>query len=175
MSVASSELTTLASACQVQRRLDVVSAFSKSTIEASNSADLDSAIANMVYCKALPFSFGECPYFQRVLDIARFAPLGYKAPKRMTLAGDMLDLSYKVELEHGFAELLVNADVFGVAVFGDAATIHKCPLINLFASSFHVPAMFVDIVDCTSRLLEGQKKDSTFISILFFSATREVG
>ena len=167
MSVASSELTTPASASRVQRQLDVVSAFSKSTIEASNRADLDSAIANMVYCKALPFSFGECPYFQRVLDIARFAPLGYKAPKRMTLAGDMLDLSYKVELEHGFAELMVDADVFGVAVFGDAATIHKCPLVNLFASSFHVPAMLVDIVDCTSRLLEGQKKDGTFISSLF--------
>jgi hypothetical protein len=62
---------------------------------------------------------------------------------------------------------MVDADVFGVAVFGDAATIHKCPLVNLFASSFHVPAMLVDIVDCTSRLLEGQKKDGTFISSLF--------
>eukprot|EP00804_Cyclotella_cryptica_P023183 CCRYP_000384-RA/>CCRYP_000384-RA protein AED:0.23 eAED:0.23 QI:0/0/0/1/0.5/0.33/3/0/501 len=121
----------------------------------------------MVYCKALPFSFGECPHFQHVLDIARFAPMGYKAPKRTTLAGDMLDLSYKVELQNGFAELLVDADVFGAAIFGDAATIHKCPLVNLFASSFHVPAMLVDIVDCTSTLLEGQKKDGTFISSLF--------
>ena len=167
LSVASSELTHATSAGRVPRQLDVVSAFSKSTIETSNSADLDSAIANMVYCKALPFSFGECPYFQRVLDMARFAPMGYKAPKRMTLAGDMLDLSYKVQLEHGFTELMVDADVFGVAVFGDAATIHKCPLVNLFASSFHVPAMLVDIVDCTSRLLEGHKKDGTFISSLF--------
>eukprot|EP00804_Cyclotella_cryptica_P029434 CCRYP_013337-RA/>CCRYP_013337-RA protein AED:0.55 eAED:0.25 QI:0/0/0/1/0.33/0.25/4/0/303 len=90
----------------------------------------------MVYLKALPFSFGECPYFQRVLDISRFLPMGYKTPKRMTLAGDMLNLSYKVELEHGFAELMVDADVFGVAVFGDAVTIHKCPFVNLFASSF---------------------------------------
>ena len=167
LSVASSELTTPASAGRVQRQLDLVSAFSNTSIAASNSADLDAAIANMVYCKALPFSFGECPYFQRVLDIARFAPMGYKAPKRMTLAGDMLDLSYKVELQNGFAELLVDADVFGVAIFGDAATIHKCPLVNLFASSFHVPAMLVDIVDCSSRLLEGQKKDGTFISSLF--------
>jgi hypothetical protein len=56
--------------------------------------------------------------------------MGYKVPKRMTLAGDMLNLSYKVELEHGFLELMVDADVFGVAVFGDAATIHKYPLVN---------------------------------------------
>ncbi|KAL3789847.1 hypothetical protein ACHAW5_010977 [Stephanodiscus triporus] len=27
-------------------------------------ADLDAAIAQLAYCKALPFSFGECPYFQ---------------------------------------------------------------------------------------------------------------
>jgi hypothetical protein len=100
LSVASSELTTPASAGRVQRQLDLVSAFSNTSIAASNSADLDAAIANMVYCKALPFSFGECPYFQCMLDIARFAPMGYKAPKRMTLAGDMLDLSYKVELFH---------------------------------------------------------------------------
>eukprot|EP00804_Cyclotella_cryptica_P030915 CCRYP_019745-RA/>CCRYP_019745-RA protein AED:0.49 eAED:0.55 QI:0/0/0/1/0/0/4/0/223 len=59
--VALSELTTPASAGRVQRQLDVVSAFSNSSLVASSSADLDSAIANMVYCKALPFSFGECP------------------------------------------------------------------------------------------------------------------
>eukprot|EP00804_Cyclotella_cryptica_P030916 CCRYP_019746-RA/>CCRYP_019746-RA protein AED:0.44 eAED:0.39 QI:0/0/0/1/0/0/2/0/177 len=86
----------------------------------------------------------------------------------------MLDLSYKVELEHGFAELMVDADVFGVAVFGDAATMNKCPLVNLFASSFHVPAMLVDIADCTSRLLEGQKKDGTFISNLFLQLLKKL-
>ena len=30
-----------------------------------------------------------------------------------------------------------------------------------------MPAVLVDIVDCTRRLLEGQKKDGTFISSLF--------
>jgi len=64
-----------------------------------NSADLDAAIAQLVYCKALPFSFGECPYFQRVIDVARSAPRGYKAPKRGLLAGEMLDLAYTTQLE----------------------------------------------------------------------------
>jgi hypothetical protein len=121
----------------------------------------------MVYCNALSFSFGECPYFQRVLDVARSAPRGYKAPKRNILAGDWLDLSYKTELDRGFEELMVDAGVFSVGFFGDAATIHKCPLVNMFASSFNVPAMLVDIVDCTDRLREGEKKDGTFISNLF--------
>jgi hypothetical protein len=79
----------------------------------------------------------------------------------------MLDLSYKAELERGLAELIVNADVYGVVVCGDAMTIHKCPLVNLFASLFHIPAMRVDIFDCTRRLLEGQQKDGTFISSVF--------
>eukprot|EP00804_Cyclotella_cryptica_P026178 CCRYP_009764-RA/>CCRYP_009764-RA protein AED:0.53 eAED:0.22 QI:0/0/0/1/0/0/2/0/472 len=144
LSVASSELTTPALAGLVQRQLDVVSAFSNTSITASNSANLDTAIANMVYCKALPFSFGECPYFQRVLDIARFAPMEYKAPKRMTLAEDMLDLSYKVEVENGFAELLVDADVFSVVVL---------EMQRKYISAH--------------SLLDGQKKDGTFISSLF--------
>ena len=52
-----------------------------------------------VYCKGLPFSFGECPYFQRVIDVARCAPRGYKPPKRGILAGEMLDLAYTTQLE----------------------------------------------------------------------------
>ena len=112
LSVASNELTP-ASINRVQHQLDVATAFAKNTIEGSNSTGLDSTIAQMVYCKALPFSFGECPYFQHVIDIARLVPRGYKAPKRKILAGDMLGLSYKAELERGFAELMVDADVYG--------------------------------------------------------------
>ena len=79
--------------------MDVLSSYDKSTVSGCNSADLDAAIAQLVYCKALPFSFGECPYFQRVIDVARSAPRGYKAPKRGLLAGEMLDLAYTTQLE----------------------------------------------------------------------------
>lgn len=37
----------------------------------------------------------------------------------------------------------------------------------MFASSFKAPAVLINIVDCTARLLQGQKKDGTFISSLF--------
>jgi hypothetical protein len=113
----------------------------------------------MVYCRALPFSFGECPYFQRAK--------GYIPPKRMALCGDMLDIAYQSQLDRDFRELLVDADVFGIEFFGDGATIHRCPLVNVFASSFHVPAMIVNIIDCSKQLQGGQKKDGTFISDLF--------
>jgi hypothetical protein len=151
----------------VGRQIDVLSAFDKSTIDGCNSADLDAAIAQMVYCKALSFSFGECPYFKRVLEVARSAPRGYKPPTRNTLSGPMLDLAYSTQLLRDLEELLIDADIFGLAMFGDAATIHKCPLVNMFASSFKAPAILINIIDCTTRLLEGQKKDGTFISSLF--------
>ena len=63
----------------------------------------------------------------------------------------------------------MDSNIFGVAFFGDGATIHKCPLVNVFASSFHVPAMIRSIVECIKRLLEGEAKDGSFISSLFLA------
>ena len=151
----------------VCRQIDLRSSFDKSTISGCNSADLDAAIAQLVYCKGLPFSFGECPYFQRVIDVARCAPRGYKPPKRGILAGEMLDLAYTTQLERDVKQLMIDADIFGIAFFGDGATIHKCPLVNLFASALHCPAVLINIIDCTARLVEGEKKDGNFISSLF--------
>jgi hypothetical protein len=102
-----------------------------------------------------------------VLEVAQSAPKGYKPPTRKIIAGDMLDLAYKSELHRGFVEFFMDSDIFGVAFFGDGATIHKCPLVNVFASSFHVPAMIRSIVECIKRLLEGEAKDGSFISSLF--------
>jgi hypothetical protein len=164
LSVTSMDLTSLGD--QGRCQLYLMSSFDKSTIGGCNSADLDATIAQMIYCKALPFSFGECPYFQRVLEVAQSAPRGYKPPTRKIVARDMLDLAYNLELDRRFIELLMDSDIFGVAFFGDVATIHKCPLVTVFASSFHVPAMIINIVDCTKRLLEGEAKDGSFISSL---------
>jgi hypothetical protein len=102
-----------------------------------------------------------------VIDVARSAPRGYKAPKRTLLAGEMLDLAYATQSERDLKQLMIDADIFGIAFFGDGATIHKCPLINLFASALHCPAVLINIIDCTARLVEGEKKDGSFISSLF--------
>ena len=71
-------------------------------------------------------------------------------------------------------QLMVDSDIFGIAFFGDAATIHKCPLMNLFASSFHCPAVLMTIVDCTERLVEGEKKDGAFISSVFLQVVEKL-
>jgi len=153
----------------VQRQLDVASALDKmNTIDGCNKANLDMAIGQMVYCKGLNFSFGECPYFQHVIDMARLAPKGYRAPKRKMIGGDMLELSFKSHLNTGFVNLLRDAEEFGNGILGDAATIRRCPLVNIFFTSFYDPAFLVDIVDCTDQLRKGGKKDGTFISNIIF-------
>ena len=78
-----------------------------------------------------------------------------------------LDLAYATQLEQDLKQLMIDADIFGIAFFGDGATIHKCPLINLFASGLHCPAVLINIIDCTARLVAGEKKDGSFISSLF--------
>ncbi|KAL3765247.1 hypothetical protein ACHAW5_010866 [Stephanodiscus triporus] len=70
------------------------------------------------------------------------------------LAGEMLDLAYTTQLERDLKQLMIDADIFGIAFFGDGATIHKCPLINLFASALHCPAILINIIDCTARLVQ---------------------
>ena len=102
-----------------------------------------------------------------MIDVARCAPRGYEPPKRGILAGEMLDLAYTTQLERDVTQLMIDADIFGIAFFGDGATIHKCPLVNLFASALHCPAVLINIIDCTARLVEGEKKDGNFISSLF--------
>ncbi|KAL3770855.1 hypothetical protein ACHAW5_000452 [Stephanodiscus triporus] len=111
------------------RQIDLLSSFDKNTVSGCNSADLDAAIAQLVsYCKALPFSF--------VIDVARSAPRGYKPPKRGLLAGRCLILPTPTQLERDLKQLMIDADIFGIAFFGDGATIHKCPLINLLYRTF---------------------------------------
>eukprot|EP00956_Cyclotella_meneghiniana_P025659 scaffold53954_cov63-Cyclotella_meneghiniana.AAC.3 len=143
------------------------------TIDGCNSADLDAAIAQLVYCKGLPFTFGECPYFQRVLDAARLAPRGFKPPKKNLLAGPMLDIAYNTQLERDLHALLVDAEIFGLAFFGDGATIHKCPLVNIFAAAVYCPAVLINIIDCTERLVAGEKKDGAFISSFVCKANNQ--
>jgi hypothetical protein len=128
----------------------------------------------MIYCKGLSFNFGECPYFKQVLTLARFSPKDYAPPKKNIVAGPLLDLTFEKHLQKDFSDLMVDADVFGLGFFGDAATIKKSPLVNVLATGHHVPAMVVEVIDCTDRLLEGEKKDGPFIANLFLPTIQKL-
>ena len=57
--------------------------------------------------------------------------------------------------------------MYGLTFFGDAATVKKSPLINILASSVHLPIGCLQIVDCTGHLESDRTKDAAFIANLF--------
>ncbi len=60
--------------------------------------------------------------------------------------------------------LLLESRIFGVTIFGDGATITNTPLINILASSPNNLSVLLEIVDCTSQMSIGGKKDATYLA-----------
>jgi hypothetical protein len=77
--------------------------------------------------------------FRRVLLLAKCATKKYTPPGRNKVAGELLDLNYDLYIKKAFESLIKEADVYGISFFGDAATVKKAPLINILASSVHMP------------------------------------
>jgi hypothetical protein len=60
--------------------------------------------------------------------------------------------------------LLKESKVFGIALFGNGATIQKSPMMIFLGSSPNNPFALLDIVDCTSEMAKGGKKDAKYIA-----------
>ncbi len=60
--------------------------------------------------------------------------------------------------------LLKESKVFGIALFGDGATIQKSPMMIFLGSNPNNPFALLDIVDCTSEMTKGGKKDAKYIA-----------
>ena len=106
--------------------------------------------------------------------MARSAPRGYIPPKRMTVVGDLLDLTFRNTLEKYFRDLLAQASINGTRFFGDMATIKMAPLMNILASGFNIPSMVVKVIDCISQLVAGKKKYGPFVAQMFLPAMETV-
>jgi len=68
---------------------------------------------------------------------------------------------------HTMVLLQKDADIYGISVFGDGATVKKKVLLNILASSVHIPSSCIEIVDCSRHLEVGGKKDAEFIAQKF--------
>lgn len=132
-------------------------------VAVSNSTKLTTAIAEYVYCKGLSFSAVEGEEFQRVLKLSRLVPMAYRPPHRKLLSNDLLDLSYKTRIAKYTADLDVDAEVYGLSLFGDGATVHGMPLMNILASGVGEPCAVLSIVDC--------KFSFVFVFVLIFYPT----
>ncbi len=59
-----------------------------------------------------------------------------------------------------------ESKVFCIALFGNGATIQKSPMMIYLGSSPNNPFALLDIVDCTSEMANGGKKDAKYIAAL---------
>ena len=57
----------------------------------------------------------------------------FVVPHQKKIGGELLDLNYQNSYERNKANLLKEVKVFGMALMGDGATIHRMPLMNILA------------------------------------------
>jgi hypothetical protein len=66
--------------------------------------------------------------------------------------------------------LLKESKVIGIALFGDGPTIQTVPMMIFLGSSPNNPFALIDIVDCTSEMAKGGKKDAKSIAGLLLDS-----
>lgn len=122
------------------------------SVSAMNSTRLTSAIADFVYSKGLSFSATEGEHFMQILKLSRLVPSSYRPPTRKALSNELLDVCYDMRLDKYYKMLDVDAEVYGLSLFGDGATVNGMPLMNILASGVGEPSAVLAIVDCKCRL-----------------------
>jgi hypothetical protein len=125
------------------------------------------AIADFIHGCGLPFSVSSHPKFRKVISLARAVGQNYQVPPRRRIATDLLEINYDTYMKKNKEQLLNDINVFGLSFYGDGATVKKMPLINVLASGAYLQTALLEIVDATSHMEKGGKKDASYISSLF--------
>jgi len=60
-----------------------------------------------------------------------------------------------------------DAEIYSISFFGNDATVRKTLLLNILASGVYIPTACLEIVDCSTHLAKGGKKDVEYIYSLF--------
>ncbi len=113
---------------------------------------MDIANANFIFSNRLPISLVECAKFHKLIQSARHIPPKYTPPYRKKMAGPLLEDIYQSLYNEQMRSLLKESKVFGIALFGNGATIQKVPTMIFLGSSPNNPFALLDIVDCTSEM-----------------------
>jgi hypothetical protein len=96
---------------------------------------MDIVIADFVFSNGLPIRLVECAKFNKLIQSARHIPQKYTPPYRKKMAGTLLDNIYQSAYNEQMRSLLKESKVFGIALFGDDATIQKVPMMIFLESS----------------------------------------
>jgi hypothetical protein len=134
--------------CRTTASVNDPSADDEGAVENCNASQLTSAIAGFIFCKGLSFSAVEGEHFLQILKLARLVTKQYRAPSRKVISNDLLNISYNNRLERYMDALSTDSTVFGLSLFGDGATVHGMPLMNILACRHYEPSALLAIVDC---------------------------
>jgi hypothetical protein len=90
------------------------------------------------------------------------------------MAGLLLDDIYQSTYDEQMRSLLKESKVFGIALIGNGATIHKVPIMIFWGSSPNNPFALLDIVGCTSEMAKSGEKDAKYIAGLLKSIISQI-
>jgi archaellum component FlaF (FlaF/FlaG flagellin family) len=117
--------------------------------KSSNELLLTVAIADLIHSCGLPFSLADDPKLTRIIKLARGVASTYKTPTRQDVAGRLLEFNYNQLQARHFERLKADAATYGLALYGDGATVKRMPLLNILASGAHLTTAVLEIVDCS--------------------------
>ncbi len=123
---------------------------------------MDIVVADFIFSNGFPISLVECAKFNKLILSVRHIPPKYTPPYRKK-AGPLLDDIYQSTYDEQMRSLLKESKVFGIALFGNGTTIQKVPMMIILRSSPNNPFALFDIVDCTSEMAKGRKKDAKYM------------
>jgi Protein of unknown function (DUF 659) len=124
------------------------------------------AFASAIIRLGLPFSLGEEPLFRRACLAMRGVSKNFRFPSAQQIRTVHLNDQYDAQQDETLSLLSTNADLFGITIFGDGATVRKMPLINILANGAYCPAGLLEIRDASEHMAAGGIKDASYIASL---------
>jgi hypothetical protein len=132
-----------------------------------------------IQVNGFPLSTGEDPAFQKMCVRTRNTNNSYAAPSKDRVGGPLLLENLQAYKKAEKKKLLDDAEVFGLSLYGDGATIKTTILINIMGAEVNNPGCVLEVVDCsehmsTAKDKEGGKKDALYICQEILSYTKRL-
>ncbi len=118
------------------------------------------SIADCIHSNSLPFRLTKDLKFVAMIRAAKFAPSNYVTSTQFAIAGELLDATYNTYMAKVKCEIERDADLLGLTIYGDGATIDKRPMINVMTAIAYNPQALCDVIDCSDHMADGGIKDA---------------
>ena len=96
------------------------------------------AISDFILSCGLPFSIADHPKFRYMCDSMRNTTKKFMFPNRNSISTELMSAIYEANKEKSIKDVLKNAEIFGLTILGDGATVKRMPLINIITSGVYI-------------------------------------